>query len=238
MSAPTCPQCGYPVTAAMSTCPNCGTSLRPAISAAGAASSVSSSPTTAIPATPASGNASTSIAGAIQQNSVPPLPSLSPQPAEKKPYRMPSRSPDLEGTILSISYHIEFPPEHTFNPIVDLFDFILDLFFPTSPDQRYPRMPRGVRATIVRLRKDDGTLRDARFEGDLTGAGLTLGDRLSLWGRSRKGTLLVSKGLNQTVQAAILTNAYKVSMLLTLLLPILLYVLIAIIYFLFVFRPH
>ncbi len=99
-------------------------------------------------------------------------------------------------------------------------------------------MPRGVRATIVRLRKDDGTLRDARFEGDLTGAGLTLGDRLSLWGRSRKGTLLVSKGLNQTVQAAILTNAYKVSMLLTLLLPILLYVLIAIIYFLFVFRPH
>jgi len=56
---------------------------------------------------------------------------------------------------------------------------------------------------IARIRELSGTTREARFEGDLMGAGLNWGDKISLWGHVRDGTLIVEQGYNHDAGAEI-----------------------------------
>ena len=48
------------------------------------------------------------------------------------------------------------------------------------------------------------SLRSARVEGDLTTAGLNLGDQVALWGTDRGGTLIVNHGINHTMGGAMI----------------------------------
>ncbi len=63
--------------------------------------------------------------------------------------------------------------------------------------------------TILRVRIDDGTQRDARIRGHLTGANLTLGDRIELWGWKRRGVLMVRKGYNRTSRSVVSSSAMR-----------------------------
>lgn len=55
----------------------------------------------------------------------------------------------------------------------------------------------------VRVRRSDGTMRDVRFEGDLMGAGISLGDDVSIWGSERSGVLIARRAYNHTAHSEI-----------------------------------
>jgi hypothetical protein len=63
--------------------------------------------------------------------------------------------------------------------------------------------------TVLRVRSDDGTQRDARVRGHLTGANLTLGDRVELWGWKRRGVLMVRRGYNRTSRSVVSSSAMR-----------------------------
>jgi hypothetical protein len=65
---------------------------------------------------------------------------------------------------------------------------------------------------MSRLRLSDGTQKDARLEGYLMGAHLTLGDVLSLWGRQRHGIILVRRAFNNTSGAVVSTRVSRSSL--------------------------
>lgn len=55
----------------------------------------------------------------------------------------------------------------------------------------------------VRVKRSDGTMRDVRFEGDLMGAGISLGDDLSIWASERSGVLIARRAYNHTAHSEI-----------------------------------
>ncbi len=65
------------------------------------------------------------------------------------------------------------------------------------------RIQRKMTVNTVRIRRPDGTQRDARFEGDLVGGNLSLGDDISLWGHNAGGTLVVTRAYNHTTGSEI-----------------------------------
>ena len=65
------------------------------------------------------------------------------------------------------------------------------------------RIQRKMTVNTVRIRRPDGTQRDARFEGDLVGGNLSLGDDISLWGHNAGGTLVVTHAYNHTTGSEI-----------------------------------
>lgn len=63
--------------------------------------------------------------------------------------------------------------------------------------------------TTVRIKRADGTMRDARIEGYLGGANLSLGDHVTLHGKDRDGTLIVAYGYNHSANGHILIYRKK-----------------------------
>lgn len=65
------------------------------------------------------------------------------------------------------------------------------------------RPERKMTVNTVRIRRPDGTMREALLEGDLRGSGLSLGDNVSFWGSDRSGVLVVKQAYNHTVAGKI-----------------------------------
>jgi hypothetical protein len=119
---------------------------------------------------------------------------------------MPSRPADLEGDVdvAPMKDTIDKPLDWSdivlrvlFIPFV--FPFLMREFFKmhTSPK---PTM------TVYNLqirRSSDGSLGEARLEGDVMGGMPRHGHHVSLWGRDRGGTLIVSRGYNHDMKARI-----------------------------------
>jgi hypothetical protein len=61
--------------------------------------------------------------------------------------------------------------------------------------------------TTVRVQTYDGTFKDARLRGNMRGANLSLGDRVSFWGQKRHGVLCVGRGFNHTTQGVVSTRS-------------------------------
>ena len=125
------------------------------------------------------------------------------------PRNMPSRSPDFEGTV-SIP-----PTTHEVKLGTDwshavlgclLFPFLL-IFKPMMLVMGLvglsSRPERKMTITTIRLQRPDGVVRNARLEGDLMGAGVSLGDTVSLWGSDRSGTVIVKRAYNHTTSSEI-----------------------------------
>ena len=66
---------------------------------------------------------------------------------------------------------------------------------------------------LVRVRQHNGTVAQARIEGDLLGASMDPGDEVSIWGRERGGVIMVSHAYNHTLSAEVrVSNETKYSL--------------------------
>jgi len=128
------------------------------------------------------------------------------------PWWLPARPPDVEGTILHVQSQMENPLSYDIAAILfkQMRDFI---WVDTHPQDGRIENRDTVFVTTLRVRMLDGNLKDARMEGYLTGAQLSLGDTVFLWGRKRKGTLFVRRGYNHTSKGIISTRSMQAPML-------------------------
>src|SRR5947209_1113239 len=215
-----CPNCKFRMLLAYDKCPNCGydfsgvggpSAIVPSTmggQTTSPGSSKSSSRPLPVPAPtppPRPVPAGSSPLPGPTASSPLPVPSGSSSLFGPLPAHMPPTPPDLEGTISS------HPVTHR------------GVFTPTDWSLRLmrPKLSRGGRTdprsettiTTIRVRRTDGTQREARLEGDLVGAGTGLGDEVSLWGRDSSGTLVVKRAYNHTTGAEIrIRPPYDLSM--------------------------
>jgi hypothetical protein len=82
---------------------------------------------------------------------------------------------------------------------------LVDALWPT-PNESSANKERQVNVTTLRIRSSDGLQQDARMEGYLKGANISIGDTISLWGRKYKGTLVVYRGYNHTTRSIVMTS--------------------------------
>lgn len=115
---------------------------------------------------------------------------------------IPPPTPPLQGTILNIQQNQDLPGNYGFPEL--LLRFIRDLIWPVQNEQQnYQMMIQNERTNVslIRVRTEDGSLRDARMVGSLTGANVALGDNVAFWGRKSKGVLQVTRAYNNTSDA-------------------------------------
>jgi hypothetical protein len=152
--------------------------------------------------------------------------SLAPGPApwesESLPRGFPKRPPDISGTLVLVQ------SQHEIRRNNGLSKALIDAIWPT-PDATSANKERQVNVTTLRIRNSsDGVQQDARMEGYLKGANISIGDTISLWGRRYKGTLVVYRGYNHTTKSVVMTNT------MTSPLPVLLFLLLLVaLFFLF-----
>ncbi len=114
------------------------------------------------------------------------------------------RLSSLRGIVLSVQTQQEFQDRYAPDLVGGFFTALRDILWPMMDASR--QREERIVSTQIRLRLGNGALRDARLEGRLVGANISLGDELTLWGRYRKGTLLVRRAYNHTTEARILTH--------------------------------
>lgn len=107
--------------------------------------------------------------------------------------------PSIEGIILQVQSQEELPAASMSGSI---FGFLRDMIW-YVPEQRNRER---IKLTSLRIRNAAGEQKDARLEGYLTGANLTLGDKVVLWGWDRKGVLIIRKGYNHTSKSSIVSS--------------------------------
>jgi hypothetical protein len=125
-----------------------------------------------------------------------------PQPweSESLPRGFPKRPPDISGTLVMVQNQHEIRRNEGFSKA------LVDALWP-APDASSTNKERQVNVTTLRIRNSsDGIQQDARMEGYLKGANISLGDTISLWGRRYKGTLVVYRGYNHTTKSIVMTN--------------------------------
>jgi hypothetical protein len=122
---------------------------------------------------------------------------------------MPSRPPNLEGTVAlqpTVS-EVKLPPDWSSTLLGCIFIPIMLVLRPVMVIMGLVRSSgsgeRKRTINTVRVKRSDGVMRDVRFEGDLMGAGITLGDDLSIWGSERGGVLIASRAYNHTAHSEI-----------------------------------
>ncbi len=188
-------------------CPNCGQVLPDQTSSSGGPSP-----------TPVSSSLATQPAPPIQDDDETPdeqtftIPPIPPEDIVAQPYkwgsRPPSRPADVQGVVINIQTQNDV--QHAPDPVGSFFKAIRDILWPVMETQtRGPDDKTTV--TQIRVRVAPQVQRDARMEGTLTGASVALGDTVSLWGRYRKGTLLVQRAYNNTSDAEITTRSGSAS---------------------------
>jgi len=126
-------------------------------------------------------------------------PSVSGLPIGKSPWGFPKRPADAEGIIIYVQGQDEHPQPSLLGAILRMF---VNMVWATPGDLRQHERER-IHVTTIRVRTSDDVQKDARVEGYLKGANLSLGDVVSLWGWRRKGSLVVTRGYNHTAKAAI-----------------------------------
>jgi hypothetical protein len=143
---------------------------------------------------------------------------------QKLPWYFPKSKPRIAGTVL----HIESKEEAVDYP--DLYAAIATLLVEliwVMINVQQTRDTDRVVMTTVRIQTTAGELRDARLRGNMRGANLSLGDKVSLWGPRRHGVLFIRRGYNHTTQSVISTHS--IGLLIPAIITILLFV--ALIYF-------
>jgi hypothetical protein len=120
------------------------------------------------------------------------------------PTNMPSRPPDLEGAVAipPTTHEVKVPSDWSevflgciFFPILLV---LRPMMFIMGAVGMSGRPERKMTITTIRVCRRDGNVRNARLEGDLMGAGISLSDEVSLWGSDRNGTLVVRRAYNHT----------------------------------------
>jgi hypothetical protein len=128
------------------------------------------------------------------------------------PWWFPRRAPDVAGTLIHVqTQHESFVSADVMGAIFKIFtDIVWSIAGESQHQHRSQEGGRGESmVTLLRIRTSDGTQRDARLRGHLTGANLTLGDKVSLWGWKRRGMLVVRRGFNHTSKSVISSSAMK-----------------------------
>lgn len=130
--------------------------------------------------------------------------SLAPWQADQLPRGFPRRPPELYGTVVLVQSQLENPP---LAGLGNFFKLLRDIIWPISHEARHLDREK-IMMTTVRVRIADGSQRDARVQGYLRGANVSLGDTISIWGRRRhRGAVTIYKAYNHTVQGVVSTSA-------------------------------
>ncbi len=116
------------------------------------------------------------------------------------------RKPDIRGMVIGLQPLQEVPLNNDW--LTSLFLLFRDIVWPMSPHGYFQDRPQvdKINVTMVRVRRSDDSQRDARLIGHITGANISLGDEIALWGKKRRGSLYITKGFNHTSQAIIATT--------------------------------
>jgi hypothetical protein len=179
-------------------CPNCGAPLAQQIAPPGMGTSFSDD----IFADPAID--STPPPNSINDSDTSPFVAITPESPFPKGF--PQRPPELEGSIILVAAQEE--PKRT-NGVSDaIFNTLIDMLWaiPGSSSSSQSKEKERVYVTTVRIRTTDDVQKDIRLEGRLTGVNVAQGDRVSLWGKDRKGLLIFQQGYNHTTNGAITTT--------------------------------
>jgi hypothetical protein len=130
------------------------------------------------------------------------VPLVAPQfwDSESLPRGFPKRPPDISGTLVFVQSQLE--NRRTDNSFSKA---LIDAIWPT-PNEPSSNKEKQVNVTTLRIRTNNGLQQDARMEGYLKGANISLGDTISLWGRKYKGTLVVYRGYNHTSKSVVMTS--------------------------------
>ncbi len=207
MSPMKCPACGQRILnpAGMIRCPNCDASLMPQITmspyAPDAHDDFSSQPNL-------DDNSSSSEDSDLHSEDTAPFPSVAPTPIMTTyPKNFPKRLPDCEGTVILLETHEEPKRSNSAGEIVfnTLTDFIWSIpgGSATSSSLSTSKEKDKVHVTRIRIRDDKNVQSDIRIEGRLTGVNVAQGDRVSLWGKEKKGLLKFEYGYNHTTRGPI-----------------------------------
>jgi len=109
------------------------------------------------------------------------------------------RLPDLAGVIILVQSQEELPLPGAAGSVATT---LRDMIWPLVEQQAREK----VHVTTLRIRTQNEEQKDARIEGYLKGANLTLGDQVSLWGWHRKGILIVRRGYNHTSKGDVVST--------------------------------
>lgn len=154
-------------------------------------------------------------AGAVE----PPMMVAPPWENESLPRGFPKRPPDISGTLVFVQ------SQHEIRRNTGLGKALVDVIWPTPNEPTSQDKERQVNVTTLRIRNSDGLQQDARMEGYLKGANISIGDTISLWGRRYKGTLVVYRGYNHTTKSVVMTSTMTSPA------PVLLFLLIIVVLF-------
>jgi hypothetical protein len=124
---------------------------------------------------------------------------------DKLPLGFPRRPPDIFGTVVTVQAQQEI--RQTDSAFSQLRDALWSM-----PGEMASKEKENVNVTMLRVRTNDGKQRDARMQGYLRGANISLGDTVSLWGRNRRGMITVYKAFNHTSKAVITTSSMNSSL--------------------------
>jgi hypothetical protein len=126
---------------------------------------------------------------------------------DKLPWYFVKTRPTIAGTVIYMESKeeiIDYPD--FFAAIVTLLVSLIWIMTDTVQEKESDR----VVMTTVRVKTDQGQLKDTRLRGNMRGANLSLGDYVSLWGFKHRGVLFVRRGFNHTTQGVISTSAMGV----------------------------
>lgn len=130
-------------------------------------------------------------------------PALPPWQVDPLPFGFPRRPPELWGNVVQVQSQQERPP---MVGAAMVFRGLRDIVWAMPNEIRHPDREL-VQVTTIRVRKADGALQDARVQGYLRGANLSLGDTISIWGRKRHGAIYIYKAYNHTAKGTVSTSA-------------------------------
>jgi hypothetical protein len=146
---------------------------------------------------------------------------------EKLPFGFPRRPPDLWGTVIHVHSQQEVAP---YSGLSSIARQLRDAIWYIPSEVHHPYERERVQVTTIRVRRPDGRQQDARIQGYLRGANVSLGDTISIWGSYRKGAFIIHKAFDHTAHGTVYTTAtasalpfYAVILLLLLLFLLFLY---------------
>lgn len=130
-----------------------------------------------------------------------------PQPweSESLPRGFPKRPPDISGTLVFTQSQLELRRN------TGLGKALVDAIWPT-PNEQSVNKEKQVNVVTLRIRNSEGVQQDARMEGYLKGANVSIGDTISIWGRRYKGALVIYRGYNHTTKSIVMTNTMTSSL--------------------------
>jgi translation initiation factor IF-1 len=124
--------------------------------------------------------------------------------ADTLPWWFPRRRPDIAGSVMDVQSQQEDARASSSGSILRV---IADIIWASAGTQQHGQEKEMVPIVVIRVRTEEGIQRIARFRGYLIKANLSLGDKVSLWGKRRGGVLFVRRAYNHTARAVVSTRS-------------------------------